>query len=59
MAAVEEWADGVLISRVELPDEPDPVAEARAALAAAKTLAELRARTLDLFDLINPQDGTP
>jgi hypothetical protein len=59
MAAVEEWADGALVSRVEIPDEPDPVTDARSALAGAKTLAEVRARTLALFDLLNPQDGSP
>lgn len=62
MAAVEEWADGQLVSRIEVPDEPtddDAIAVARAALVAATTIAELRVRTLELFDLLNPQEGSP
>lgn len=52
MAAVEEWVDGELVSRVETPDPPSPYADALDALAAASTVAEVKARALDLFALL-------
>jgi hypothetical protein len=63
---VETWQDGVLIEtrEVEVPDvpsgplqvmvDPQALADARASIATATTIAALRKATLAALDLLNP-----